>query len=171
MTTKKVVVLPYDPVWQQNFRQIKEELDVLLGKLAVAIEHVGSTSVPGLSAKPILDIDVVIENYSVFPQVVEALKAGGYEHEGDLGISGREAFCYEGKVHLQRHHLYVCPADSKELNRHLTFREYLRRHPHAAGEYGSVKEEAARRYPDSIDEYIRYKSDCIAKIYRKCGLE
>ncbi|MBP3684300.1 MAG: GrpB family protein [Oscillospiraceae bacterium] len=171
MTTKRVVVLPYDPQWRTCFEQIKGELEELLGDLFLAIEHVGSTSVPGLSAKPIIDIDVVIESYDVFPNVVEALKAGGYEHEGNLGIPEREAFRYDGKQHLQKHHLYVCPADSEELHRHLTFRNYLRQHPGAAGEYGRIKEEAARRYPDSIEDYIQYKSACIAEIYRQCGLQ
>ena len=170
MITKKVVVLPYDPEWGRAFEQIKLELEEILGQRFIAIEHVGSTSVPGLSAKPIIDIDVVIESYEMFPCVEKALKAGGYEHEGNLGIPERESFCYEGKEHLLKHHLYVCPAHSRELHRHLTFRNYLRQHPDAAAEYGAVKEEAARRYPDSIDDYIQYKSVCIEKIYQQCGL-
>ena len=145
-------------------------MEEILGQRFIAIEHVGSTSVPGLSAKPIIGIDVVIESYDVFHDVVKALKAGGYEHEGNLGIPEREAFRYEGKEHLQKHHLYVCPANSRELHRHLNFRDYLRQHPDAAAEYGRIKEEAARLYPDSIDDYIQYKSDCVKKIYQQCGL-
>lgn len=170
MITKEVVVLPYDPEWKLAFEQIKSELEEILGQQFIAIEHVGSTSVPGLSAKPIIDIDVVIKSYEIFPCVVKALKAGGYEHEGNLRIQEREAFCYEGKEHLQRHHLYVCPANSRELHRHLTFRDYLRQHPDAAAEYGRRKKEAARLYPDSIDDYIQYKTICIEKIYQQCEL-
>lgn len=170
MTTPKVIVVPYDPQWQKNFARIHTELADALGPLALRIEHVGSTSVPGLAAKPIIDIDVVIQDYSVFPEVVKALSRIGYAHEGDLGISCREAFRYEGKPHLQKHHLYVCPADSPELHRHITFRNYLRSHPEAAQRYGEEKEKAALLYPDDIDAYIQHKSPCIEKIYRQCGL-
>ena len=93
------------------------------------------------------------------------------EREGNLGIEGREAFCYTGKPHLQLHHLYVCPADSEELRRHITFREFLRQNPDAVKWYSSVKEQAAQRFPDDIERYLEYKSPCIAELYRICGLE
>nr|MCR5695084.1 GrpB family protein [Clostridia bacterium] len=97
MITKHVVVLPYDEQWKQDFLMIKNELISALGQLAMRIEHVGSTSVEGLSAKPIIDIDVVIKDYTVLEEVISALGAIGYRHEGDLGIAGREAFKYDGK--------------------------------------------------------------------------
>ena len=171
MKTKKVIVMPYDPRWPQDFEAIRRELSDALGPLAVSIEHVGSTAVPGLSAKPIIDIDVVMESYAAFPEVVEALAKAGYLHEGDLGIPEREAFCYEGKEHLRKHHLYVCPASSRELHRHLIFRDHLRTHPNAVKRYSEAKEEAARLYPQDIDGYIRHKSPCIQEIYQLCGLE
>lgn len=171
MRTKRVVVEKYDPTWVRDFEEIRNELCGALDGLFVAIEHVGSTSVPGLSAKPVIDIDVVIEDYGVFPQVVEALGGIGYEHEGDLGIAGREAFRYSGKEHLKKHHLYVCPADSEELRRHTAFRDYLRAHPEAAEEYGRVKTEGAAMYPDDIDGYIAHKTPIIERIYGIIGLK
>lgn len=170
MKTKKVVVVPYDPAWEKQFRQIAAELKQTLGELALAVEHVGSTAVPGLAAKPIIDIDVVIRDYSVFSQVVELLERSGYYHEGDLGIRGREAFGYSGKEHLQKHHLYVCPADSGELRRHLVFRDHLRSHREAASEYETIKRNAARQFPDSIEDYLWMKGSFIEEIYRQCGL-
>ena len=86
MATRTIVVVPYDSAWEQDFLKIKAELEEALGDLALRIEHVGSTSVKGLSAKPIIDIDVVIEDESVFPSVVEALSKIGYYHEGGLNI-------------------------------------------------------------------------------------
>jgi len=80
---------------------IKNELQTVLGNYAIAIEHVGSTSVEGLAAKPIIDIDIVISDYSVLEEVVRRLSKIGYEHEGNLGIEGREAFRYEGKCKRQ----------------------------------------------------------------------
>ena len=122
MRTKHVVVFPYDENWKQDFIDIKTELSQALGELAISIEHVGSTSVEGLAAKPIIDIDVVVKKEKI-NDAISALKNISYIHEGNLGISGREAFAYEGKEHLQQHHLYVCPEDSLELKRHLAFRD------------------------------------------------
>ena len=164
MRTKHVVVLPYDKKWKRNFMEIKNELAQALGELAISIEHVGSTSVEGLAAKPIIDIDVVVKKENI-NDVVSALNSIGYIHEGDLGIPGREAFAYEGKEHLQQHHLYVCHEESLELKRHLAFRDYLRVHQEAVDEYGKIKMEAASLYPEDIDKYIEYKAPVIEKIY------
>ena len=170
MQTAKVVVLPYDKAWKTAFEAIKQEIEAVVGDWIVGIEHVGSTSVEGMSAKPIIDIDVVIPDYTVFDDVVQRLAQIGYTHEGDLGIRDREAFKYENKPHLQKHHLYVCPQNSAELYRHITFRDFLRRNPEAVKQYSAVKETAAALYPDDIDGYISYKSPCIEEMYRMCGL-
>ena len=170
MKTKRVIVLPYDEGWTDAFEAIRTELDAVLGGMALAVEHIGSTSVIGMWAKPCIDIDVIIENRSALFPVIEGLRAIGYIHEGDLGISGREAFAYSDKPHLQKHHLYVCQKDSEELFRHLAFRDYLRANPSAVKKYSSVKIRAAELYPDDIDGYMRYKSHCIEELYRECGI-
>ena len=173
MAIRNIVVLPYDQKWQQDFLDIKKELAEALGivpeGLALAIEHVGSTSVPGLSAKPIIDIDVVVKACDV-EATIHALAVIGYNHEGNLGIPGREAFGYSDKEHLQEHHLYLCPEDSPELKRHLAFRDYLREHPQAVEEYSCIKLEAAKLFPHDIDGYINHKSPVIEKIYKEIGL-
>lgn len=171
MSTKHVVVLPYDKQWKQCFLQIKNELQNALGNLAMRIEHVGSTSVQGLSAKPIIDIDVVIKDYSVFEDVVSALATIGYRYEGNLGIEGREAFKYDDKAHLLKHHLYVCPQDSAELKRHIAFRDYLRSNPDAVREYSRIKEEGAKLFPYDIDKYIEYKTPFIESVYTEIFTE
>lgn len=170
MGTKRVYVAPYDAQWKEDYAAIREELAAALGDLALRIEHVGSTSVEGLSAKPIIDIDVVIEDGTKLDAVIAALGGIGYSHEGNLGIVGREAFKYDGKEHLRRHHLYVCTQDSPELRRHLVFRDYLRSHPEAVKEYSRIKEEGAALYPDDIDAYIAHKSPWIEAVYREIGL-
>ena len=167
---KRVEVSPYDAVWADDFQKIKSELDGVLNGLVLSVEHVGSTSVPGLSAKPIIDIDVVIKDEAALPPVIEALQSIGYQHNGDQGIKGREAFDYEGKEHLRKHHLYVCATDSAELKRHMTFRDYLRSDPDAVRGYSRVKEEGAALYPFDIDGYIAYKSPFIEQIYKKLGI-
>ena len=167
---KHVIVQSYDESWKTDFIAIRDELDAALKDLALRIEHVGSTSVEGLAAIPIIDIDVVIRDRTVLPEVISALGRIGYTHEGDLGIPGREAFKYEGKDHLRKHHLYVCAQDSEELKRHLAFRDYLRNHPEAVAEYGRIKEEGAALYPYDIDRYIEHKSPFIENVYKQLEL-
>lgn len=104
MKTTHVVVLPYDPKWKDDFTAIQAELEAALGDLALGIEHVGSTSVEGMAAKPCIDVDVVIPDNSVLGEVIERLAVIGYLHEGNLGIEGREAFRYTDKPDLQLHH-------------------------------------------------------------------
>ena len=166
----RVIVLPYDAKWKTDFENIRKEIVDAVGGLIIGIEHVGSTSVHGLSAKPIIDIDVVIKDYSMLDAVISALERIDYHHEGNLGIAGREAFKYEGKTHLRKHHLYVCPRDSEELKRHIAFREYLRSHPEAVREYSRIKEEGAALYPFDIEKYIEHKSPFVEKIYSEIGI-
>ena len=171
MKTRKVLVLPYDVAWESAFEKIKCEIEEAIGDLIIGIEHVGSTSVKGMFAKPCIDIDVIIKDYSALNAVVDGLRAIGYIHEGDLGIKDRETFKYSGKEHLQMHHLYVCPEYSGELHRHITFRDFLRSNPEAVKKYSLIKEKAAELFPNDIDGYIEYKSPCIEELYKECGLK
>ncbi len=163
--------MPYDSAWQPAFEKIKAEIEDAIGNFIIGIEHVGSTSVEGMSAKPCIDIDVIIKDYSVFEAIVSKLEAIGYVHEGDLGIKNREAFQYLDKPHLQMHHLYVCPQYSEELHRHMTFRDFLRCNTEAVKKYSLVKEKAAELFPNDIDKYMEYKSPCIEELYKMCGLK
>ncbi len=163
--------MSYAKAWKTAFEEIKNEIEAEIGDLILGIEHVGSTSVEGMSAKPCIDMDVIIKDYSVFDEIVRRLGAIGYIHEGDLGIKDREAFKYADKPHLMMHHLYVCPQYSEEFHRHITFRDFLRHDSEAVKEYSLVKEKAAKLYPNDIDQYMEYKSSCIEELYKKCGLK
>lgn len=167
---KKVTVLPYDSAWVSAFERIRAEIEDAVGDLVIGIEHVGSTSVKGMSAKPCIDMDVVILDRGMFDAVADRLQRIGYTHEGDLGIKDREAFKYTGKEHLMAHHLYVCPLTSAELHRHTVFRDYLRSNADAVKQYSAVKEKAEALFPYDIEQYIAYKSPCIEALYRECGL-
>ena len=169
MRTKNVVVEKWNPKWKDEFERIVDSLGEDIIYSSIKIEHVGSTSVEGLSAKPIIDLDIVIEN-DKFEIIKRLLNDKGYKHEGDLGIEGREAFSYSGKEELMTHHLYVCPKDSEELFKHITFRDFLKNNSALASEYSKVKEQAAVLYPDDIDKYMEFKSEIIEKIYKRCGL-
>ena len=169
MRTKSVMIEKWNPKWKDEFEKIVASLGKDIIYNSIKIEHVGSTSVEGLSAKPIIDLDIVIENDN-FEIIKRLLNDKGYKHEGDLGIEGREAFSYSGKEELMTHHLYVCPKNSKELFKHITFRNFLENNPALAAEYSKVKEQAAVLYPDDIDKYMEFKSEIIEKIYKRCGL-
>ena len=169
MRTKRVVVEKWNQQWKYEYEKIVASLGKDIIYNSIKIEHVGSTSVEGLSAKPVIDFDIVIEK-DKFAIIKELLNKKGYEHEGDLGIEGREAFSYSGKEELMTHHLYVCPKNSKELFKHITFRNFLENNPALAAEYSKVKEQAAVLYPDDIDKYMEFKSEIIEKIYKKCRL-
>ena len=171
MKSKRVIVVAYTEAWQFAFEKIKGEIEAAVGDLIVGVEHIGSTAVKGLAAKPCIDIDVIIKDYSAFDEVVGRLGAIGYIHEGNLGIQDREAFKYTDKPHLMAHHLYVCPQYSEELHRHITFRDFLRSNAEAVKKYSATKEKAAELYPNNIEKYIEHKSPCIEELYTMCGLK
>jgi len=162
---------PYNPKWKEEFIKIRSMLDACIGDLIIGFEHVGSTSVEGLAAKPIIDIDVVIDSYEIFPQIVERLMAIGFIHEGDGGIKGREVFKRNFEDDFMPYHLYVCPKNSEELLRHIAFREYLKGHASEREEYGSLKMRLAEQFPTSIDKYMSGKHDCVQRILLKIRSE
>src|SRR5579871_1315080 len=133
--------------------------------MAAAIEHVGSTAVPGLAAKPIIDLDVLLFSAGDLPSVIARLASLGYEHRGDLGIAGREAF--RAPLNDFRHHLYVCLPAGKEYRRHIAFRDYLRTHPREARAYASLKRDLARQFRDDREAYNQAKSRFVTEILQR----
>jgi len=163
----KIIIVEYDPHWPEQFADLSSQLSKVVGELVLAIEHVGSTSVPGLAAKPIIDLDLVVAPDHV-EQAIRRLAKGGYEHRGDLGIEGREAFWQP--PHRIPHHLYLCPDGSLGLRNHLAVRNFLRAHPEKAQEYGHMKMKLAREFPDDINSYINGKTDFLLRILRQSPL-
>lgn len=157
-----VVVVPYDAAWPATFEGLRAPLAAALGELAAGIEHIGSTAVPGLDAKPIIDLDVVIRRAADLDDVVRRLALLGYVHLGDLGIVGREAF--RGPAASPRHHLYVCAAGAAALQAHLILRDALRADPGLAVQYGTLKRELAERYRDDRDAYTEGKSAFVTAV-------
>jgi GrpB-like predicted nucleotidyltransferase (UPF0157 family) len=140
-----VIVLDFDPTWPALFQTLRQRIADALGDMAAAIEHVGSTAVPNLAAKPIIDIDVLLASETMLPAAIERLAKLGYVHRGDLGVPGREAF--RAPASDPRHHLYVCPPSSVEFRRHVAFRDYLRAHPTDSKTYGDLKMALAEPVP------------------------
>lgn len=160
-----VVVVPYDPAWPEAFALVRATIAPALGKRAVGIEHIGSTAVVGLDAKPIVDIDVVIRHEDDLWEVATVLAELGYTHLGDLGVAGREAF--RAPAGLPRHHLYVCAAGSAALTAHLTLRDALRADPGLSAEYAALKRTLAARHRDDRDAYTEGKTAFITAVLRE----
>jgi GrpB-like predicted nucleotidyltransferase (UPF0157 family) len=126
---------------------------------------VGSTAAPGLAAKPIVDIDVLLASETMLPAVIERLASLSYIHQGDLGIPEREAFL--APANDPPHHLYVCPPSSAEFRRHMAFRDYLRSHPRDAKIYGDLKIALAARFREDRSAYTTAKGEFVAELTRR----
>ena len=157
-----ILIEEYDPDWPLQFERIKDRLLHALRRVPLAIEHVGSTSVPGLAAKPVLDIDIAVRHSADTERVIEQLATLGYAHRGDLGIAGREAF--KAPHGTYAHHLYVVAQNSKVFLDHIHFRDRLRSDPAIAGEYGELKIELARKHRTDRAAYTSAKTEFIRRI-------
>ena len=154
-----VEIAAYDPCWPGIFTELRDQITSALGPLAHAIEHVGSTAIPGLAAKPIIDIDVVISSPADLPAVITKLRPLGYHPEGDLGVPGREAFTTPPGT--PPHHLYVCVAGSAPLERHLALRDLLRARPDLTRAYAALKRSLADQYRNDRTAYTNGKTTFI----------
>jgi GrpB-like predicted nucleotidyltransferase (UPF0157 family) len=160
--TPAIVIAAYDAAWPKVFAALAAHLAAVLGGRAAAIEHVGSTAVPGLAAKPIVDVDVVVATASDLAPAIAALTADGYVHEGDLGVPGREAL--RAPAGATPHHLYVLVAGSAELRRHLAFRDALRADAALRDAYAALKRTLAQRHAEDRAAYTKGKSAFIAAV-------
>lgn len=160
-----MLIQEYNSQWPADFQRIKTILSDALTGIPVTIEHVGSTAVPGLAAKPIIDIDVVLADRNDFESIKERLAQIGYYHNGDQGIADRDVFKRTGELTLHNvldriaHHLYVCPTESEELKRHLLFRNYLRSNELARNEYQQLKQQLAEEANHDRKCYAQLKEE------------
>ena len=156
-----IVISEYDPRWPALFCELRDALPAGLRMCARSIEHVG-TAVPGLAAKPIIDIDVVVADEADVAEAIAMLAAAGYPHKGDAGVPGREAF--DQPPHLPEHHLYLCVEGAGPLVAHLRLRDHLRANPGTAREYAALKRELTAAYGDDREGYTEAKTVFIERV-------
>lgn len=163
-----ISVVDYQPAWPDAFDEIRDELTrILAGVDVIAVEHVGSTSVPGLAAKPVIDVDIVVSR-AALPQAIAAMEAGGYEHLGEMGIVDRHAFRPRGGP---RRNVYVTVEGCLSLRNHLGVRDVLRADADLRREYGELKQRLANQFTqDEIDLYVEAKSVVLQKILDRAGI-
>ena len=154
---RKVEVVDYNPAWPAQFREEEKAIKRVLDRQVMALEHGGSTSVPGLAAKPIIDMWAALRS-PLRQEDVKAMAAIGYDYLGESALPDQDFFV---KSEPRIYHLHCYPAGHPEWDRHLAFRDWLRVHPDGAAAYASLKRELAARFPADALAYTEAKSDFI----------
>lgn len=173
------LITPYDPNWKTEFENIKIVLETELKNIDIDIQHVGSTAIPGLCAKPILDIDIIINNSGFLDQVSARLEKLGYINKGEQGIAGRFAFRQSSEfiptTTAQKkwllHHLYVCFSDSLALKNHLLFRDALLQNGKLAERYSALKMDLVKEKGMTREEYTKRKTEFIISVLTSLDLD
>jgi len=162
----KVVVTEYNEKWPQLFREESQKIKAIIADELIDIHHIGSTSVPGLQAKPIIDIMPVVKEIEKIDMFNEQMTAFGYECMGELGMKGRRYFRKGGDN--RTHQVHVFQVDNTEdIQRHLAVRDYLRTHSPEANHYGRLKESLAKQFPNDIEAYMDGKDSFVKELERK----
>jgi GrpB-like predicted nucleotidyltransferase (UPF0157 family) len=163
---RKVEVVPHDSEWKKKYEEEASIVRSILKKEILAIHHFGSTAIPGISAKPIIDILIEVYNIEKFDEYNNVMIEQGYIPKGESGIPKRRLFI-KGSEEFRTFHIHVFQKGDAEIIRLLKFRDYMISHPKDAQEYSNLKEELAQEYPENIDGYIDGKDAFIEKIDMK----
>ncbi|QKY68370.1 GrpB family protein [Lentibacillus sp. CBA3610] len=162
---RKVDVVPYDALWPLLFDIEAGKLQEIFGGRVLEIHHIGSTSVEGMHAKPVIDIMPVVRDIGMIDRLNVSMERIGYEAKREHGIPGRRFFQKGGDD--RTHHVHVFEAGSVHIERHLAFRDYLRNHPDEASSYSRLKLGLAARFPAYMDAYIERKNQFVEETERK----
>ena len=166
---RKIEVIEYDPSWPELFEVEAKQIQRALGPNCVAVHHIGSTAIPELSAKPVIDILPVVRNIQEVDNTTKAMESLGYEAKGENGIAFRRFFQKGGN--LRTHHVHVYQEGDPEISRYLKFRDWMRTHPADAKKYGQLKAELAKKFPHDILQYCNGKDAFVASIDAKDGFD
>ena len=158
---RQVTVVPYDPNWPAAFERAACEVKAALCESVLVIHHIGSTSIPGIHAKPIIDMLAVAGDLSRVDADSERMRAIGYEVMGEFGIDGRRYFRRDNAAGVRTEQVHAFANGSPHLLRHLAFRDYLRAHGEVAQEYSQLKQRLAAAHPFDIEAYMDGKDEFI----------
>jgi len=161
--SRLIEVVPHDPVWAADFQAEARKLTGVFSRDQAEIHHIGSTAIPGIMAKPVIDIMIVVAEIKTVRERIAAMGELGYEHHGEAGISGRQFF-RKDTAGMRSHHVHIFETGHPNIATQLNFRDYLRAHPAAAQAYSQLKQELAARFCHSAPEYTDAKTDFIANI-------
>jgi len=164
--TRTIDVVPYDPCWAEHYQAEREALRRVFGQEAFAFDHIGSTSIPGIKAKPVIDILVTVRDIGRMDAYQDTMIALGYQAKGEFGIPGRRFFIKGGEEH-RSHHVHIFERGHPEIARHLNFCAYLRANPVEAARYSALKEALAYKFRHDPESYTEGKSEMIREIDRE----
>jgi len=153
----------YSPAWPADFRREAENLKRLLGYELLSVHHIGSTSVPGLAAKPIIDLIPLVRDITYVDEHTSVLQEAGYKAWGEYGLPGRRYFTKD-RDGFRTHNVHIYQVDDPDVDRHLAFCAYLQSHEHARTEYEALKREVYARHPADIDAYNEGKDAWIRRV-------
>jgi len=159
--SEPVTIAEYDPRWPSLYEEEKARILGLLGDIVLDIQHVGSTAVPGLGAKPIIDIVVAVPHLAAVDECIQPLTALGYEFKGEAGVPGR---LFLGKGAPRTHHLHMVRHDSDLWKYYILFRDFLRTHPDEARQYHELKKQLAARFGADREAYTEGKTQFIESV-------
>ena len=162
-----VSVVPHDPLWAAEFEAASADVAAALGPDVLAVHHIGSTSIPGIPAKPVIDMLVVVADVAAVDRRSAELARLGYEGLGEFGIDGRRYFSRDDPPGTRTHQIHVFADGSRHAARHLAFREFMRAHPALAGQYGALKQRLADAHPHDMDAYKDGKNGFIKEMERR----
>lgn len=162
-------MIPYDPEWQQEFAREAAHLTNTLRENVVTVHHVGSTAIPGIYAKPVLDMLLAVRSVEALDEKQSEIEALGYEARGEYGIPGRRFYRRDNAQGERTHQIHAFEAGSPQITRHLAFRDYMIAHPEAAQEYSDLKRELAAKHPSDIEAYMDGKDAFIQEIDRRAA--
>ncbi|WP_420125934.1 GrpB family protein [Longimicrobium sp.] len=166
---KNVKVVPHDPRWRAAFEVEARHVAAALGENVVAVHHVGSTSIPGIHAKPIIDLLVELNDVGQADARSPAMESLGYQVMGEYGLPGRRYYRKDDPDGIRTHHVHAFQAGSEQVVRHLAFRDYLRAHPADAQAYGELKQKLAREHPQDMNGYMDGKDGFIKEMDRRAA--
>ena len=163
---RNIIVVPFDPLWSERFRQEALRISAVFSQELISIHHIGSTAIPGMMAKPVLDIMPVVREIHRVESFNSAMVQLGYEAMGEFGIPGRRHFV-KGADDDRTHHLHIYEPNHPEVTRHLNFRDYLTAHAEEARQYALLKTELARQHRNDINRYMQGKDVFIKGVLHK----
>lgn len=166
---RKVEVVPHNPEWTRIFQTEATVIKEALGENVVAVHHIGSTAIPGIHAKPIIDLLVEVQSIIQVDKHNSLMEQLGYEVMGEFGMPDRRFFRKNNPNGIRTHHIHIFNPSSAQVNRHLAFRDYMIAHPTDAKQYSDLKRKLAHQYPTHIDGYVDGKDSFIKTIDIKAG--
>ena len=167
---RQIIVVPHDPAWASAFDAARDELHRAVGPALLEVHHIGSTAIPGIHAKPVIDMLAMVVDLAELDAQTLEVKRLGYEAKGEFGIGGRRYFRRDNAAGVRTHQVHAFAQGSSHLQRHLAFRDYMRAHPAAAEQYSQLKQKLAAAHPHDMEAYMHGKHGLIGEYQEKALL-